>query len=162
MDLTQLANLGEFIGGVAVLVTLVYLALQVRQNTKVVASNTQSGLFETWSALSSDVIKDPAVAGLLVAARDPSATFSREDEVRFEWLSVRLFGQWENAYAQLLEGIFDPKHWTAYDALYREWMQGHHFRAHWESHRHWYFDEFVTYVDTLLHRAENRSASERI
>ena len=31
MDLTQLANLGEFIGGVAVLVTLAYLAIQVRQ-----------------------------------------------------------------------------------------------------------------------------------
>ena len=30
MDLTQLANLGEFIGGVAVLVTLVYLAVQIR------------------------------------------------------------------------------------------------------------------------------------
>ena len=27
MDLTQLANLGEFIGGVAALVTLVYLGL---------------------------------------------------------------------------------------------------------------------------------------
>ena len=35
MDLTQLANLGEFIGGVAVLVTLVYLALQVRQGANV-------------------------------------------------------------------------------------------------------------------------------
>ncbi len=34
MDLTQLANLGEFIGGVAVLVTLIYLALQVRQGTQ--------------------------------------------------------------------------------------------------------------------------------
>ncbi len=32
MDLTQLANLGEFIGGVAVLVTLVYLAMQARQS----------------------------------------------------------------------------------------------------------------------------------
>ena len=31
MDLAQLANLGEFIGGIAVLVTLIYLALQVRQ-----------------------------------------------------------------------------------------------------------------------------------
>ena len=31
MDLNQLANLGEFIGGVAVLVTLVYVAVQVRQ-----------------------------------------------------------------------------------------------------------------------------------
>ncbi len=29
MDLTQLANLGEFIGGLAVLATLVYLAIQV-------------------------------------------------------------------------------------------------------------------------------------
>ena len=34
MDLTQLANLGEFIGGAAVLVTLIYLAAQVRQSTK--------------------------------------------------------------------------------------------------------------------------------
>ncbi len=30
MDLTQLANLGEFIGGVAVLVTLIYLTVQIR------------------------------------------------------------------------------------------------------------------------------------
>ncbi len=36
MDLTQLANLGEFIGGVAVVVTLVYLAAQVRQNTNAI------------------------------------------------------------------------------------------------------------------------------
>ncbi len=34
MDLTQLANLGEFIGGVAVLVTLVYLAVQVRSGAR--------------------------------------------------------------------------------------------------------------------------------
>jgi len=33
MDLTQLANLGEFIGGVAVLVTLIYLSIQIGQNT---------------------------------------------------------------------------------------------------------------------------------
>ena len=41
MDLTQLANLGEFIGGVAVLVTLVYLALQVRQSTRQSAGTLQ-------------------------------------------------------------------------------------------------------------------------
>ena len=34
MDLTQLANLGEFVGGVAVMVTLIYLALQVRQSNR--------------------------------------------------------------------------------------------------------------------------------
>ena len=39
MDLTQLANLGEFIGDVAVLVTLVYLAFQLRQGTAALRSN---------------------------------------------------------------------------------------------------------------------------
>ena len=38
MDLTQLANLGEFIGGFAVLVTLIYLALQMRQNTQLTSA----------------------------------------------------------------------------------------------------------------------------
>ena len=31
MDLTQLANIGEFIGSIAVLLTLIYLAAQVRR-----------------------------------------------------------------------------------------------------------------------------------
>ena len=35
MDLTQLANLGEFIGGIAVVLTLIYLALQVRQSADI-------------------------------------------------------------------------------------------------------------------------------
>lgn len=34
MDLTQLANLGEFISGVAVLVTLIYLAVRLRQGNE--------------------------------------------------------------------------------------------------------------------------------
>ena len=147
MDLAQLANLGEFVGGVAVLVTLVYLAVQIRQNTKTVAANTQTGLYESWASFSSHVIQDPGVAALVVAAGDPDASFSPEDAVRLEWLSVRLFGQWENAYAQLREGVFDPKHWVAYDALYRAWTRSHHFRIHWETHRDWYFEEFVRYVD---------------
>jgi hypothetical protein len=34
MDLTQLANLGEFVGGIAVVVTLIYLAVQIREGRK--------------------------------------------------------------------------------------------------------------------------------
>ena len=40
MDLTQLANLGEFIGGVAVLVTLVFLVFQIRSNSRLLEVQT--------------------------------------------------------------------------------------------------------------------------
>lgn len=41
MDLAQLADLGEFTGGAGVLVTLVYLALQVRRGTNLSTSTTR-------------------------------------------------------------------------------------------------------------------------
>ncbi len=49
MDLTQLANLGEFIGGVAVLVTLIYLVLQIRQGNANARASSRQTLIDTWS-----------------------------------------------------------------------------------------------------------------
>ncbi len=40
MDFDTLANIGEFVGGVFVIVTLIYLAYQVRQNS---AKDSNSG-----------------------------------------------------------------------------------------------------------------------
>ena len=49
MDLNHLGNLGAFVGSVAVLVTLTYVALQIHQNTRVVPSSGRvySGLVNT-------------------------------------------------------------------------------------------------------------------
>lgn len=38
MSLQQLAQLGEFLGGLGVLITLIYLAMQIRSNTRAVRS----------------------------------------------------------------------------------------------------------------------------
>ena len=47
MDLHQLANLGEFIGGIAVLVTLIYLVLQVRQGNSNARASARQTLIDT-------------------------------------------------------------------------------------------------------------------
>ena len=46
MNLESLGNLGEFIGGIAVIVTLTYLAFQVRQGTKTLRANSVHELTE--------------------------------------------------------------------------------------------------------------------
>ncbi len=47
MDLAQLADLGEFIGSVAGLVTLVYLAFQLKQSTTALASIRNHDMLNT-------------------------------------------------------------------------------------------------------------------
>ena len=40
MNILELGAIGELVGGVAVMVTLIYLAVQVRQNTKIVRASS--------------------------------------------------------------------------------------------------------------------------
>ena len=47
MNLQQLAQLGEFLGGVCVLFTLIYLAIQLRGNTRAVQSAAAQQTHET-------------------------------------------------------------------------------------------------------------------
>ncbi len=49
-DITTLAAWGEFIGGIAVVVSLIYLAGQVRQNSKLVRASTTAATNQTQAA----------------------------------------------------------------------------------------------------------------
>jgi hypothetical protein len=59
MDLQQLAQVGEFLGGLSVLLTLIYLAVQIRGNTKAVrsaaAQQTHDSLTDGYYRLAQDV-----------------------------------------------------------------------------------------------------------
>ena len=50
LDITTLAAWGEFIGGIAVVVSLVYLASQIRQNSKLLHASTASATAQTSSS----------------------------------------------------------------------------------------------------------------
>ena len=47
MNLQQLAQIGEFLGGISVLFTLIYLAIQLRGNTRAVQSAAAQQTHET-------------------------------------------------------------------------------------------------------------------
>lgn len=95
MDLTQLANLGEFIGGAAVLVTLVYLALQVRQSN---TWNRQQG-FRDIQGRTIDwiehVTSTKEMAHLYNTGRADYEALDDDDRFRFNWLQARRWAAFE-------------------------------------------------------------------
>ncbi len=95
MDLTQLANLGEFIGGVAVLVTLIYLASQVRQSN---TWNKQQG-FRDIQGRAVDwvehVTSTKEMAHLYNTGCADYDGLDEDDRFRFNWLQVRRWATYE-------------------------------------------------------------------
>ncbi len=51
MTLSDLANIAEIVGGIAVVFSLIYLAVQVRQNTNSVRNSTLQSNTALWSSI---------------------------------------------------------------------------------------------------------------
>jgi hypothetical protein len=62
LDITTLAAWGEFIGGTAVVVSLIYLASQIRQNSRLVRSSASSSSSQNTAAANLPIIHDADVA----------------------------------------------------------------------------------------------------
>ncbi len=79
MDLTQLANLGEFIGGVAVLVTLIYLATQVRQ-ANVLAKADALHKTVTIHSAARHMLMDEGTSAIFLKARGDEELSANEEQ----------------------------------------------------------------------------------
>jgi len=95
MSLEDLGNIGEFVAAVGVIASLIYLAVQIRQNTKWARHQTfQSSLGQTldWYRL---ITEDDDVARIYVAGCESFEQLSYQDKVRFSHLMVQAFAHCE-------------------------------------------------------------------
>ena len=66
MNLDDLANLGQIIGAVAVVVSLIYVALQIRQNTNAIRSAAAQTVHEHFASWYRLVAADPELSQSVV------------------------------------------------------------------------------------------------
>ena len=100
MDIMALGAIGELVGGVAVIATLVYLAVQVRHATESNIASTQAGIQSEYNRFHEMVIGSPDLLATLerVANGEPLDAHQRRLFEHFAW---RLVNQWiavETAY----------------------------------------------------------------
>lgn len=126
MSLEDLGNLGEFIAALAVVVSLVYLAVQIRQNTRSVRVSSYQVAVSSiadWSrevSLSSDASRIYAV-GL----RDPDQ-LNPDETLRLYFQLISLFRNYENLFYQHHQGMIDDSAWAgwAYHMVRSYWSPG--------------------------------------
>lgn len=133
MDLDTLANIGEFVGGVFVIVTLIYLAYQVRQNTKSLRIENYARVLERMSTLQSRIAAEPELNRLFMIGAEDPARLTRGQRLRFAWALYEMFGAAEFMYHQALENAMPPAVWQRWQESIRWWFTYPGIRAWWET-----------------------------
>ncbi len=126
MSLTELGALGEFVGAIAVVVTLVYLAIQIRQNTHAMAESRRLALAQTYQ-MRADALQEmlvhaaesehigPVITKLVdagypenVQSLDALTTVERG---RFRQWQIAQQTHWDNMFYQYQQGFLDEEYY---------------------------------------------------
>ena len=82
MTLDQLGSIGEFIGAFGVVITLVYLAIQIRTNTESERSATYQSIVSDFGALNNTMASTPELSHLFVQAMENYHQLSSDEKAR--------------------------------------------------------------------------------
>ena len=147
MTWDAVAAIAELIGALAVVITVAYLAVQIRQNTKTAHAGVQQGMLDTlhsvWLALS----QDPELARLLIKANREYESLTPEEALRFGSFVNNFMSIWASFLLQHQRSFVDPVLWQGWDAGFRKVFQAPGFQRVWESEKDTWHADFRRHVE---------------
>ena len=131
MNWEAIGATGEVLGAVAVLVTLVYLAVQVRQNVRV----AKASIRESRTACSQTVLLAIREEAEIITKTEP---LTPAEALRIQQVCSAMFRDWEAYFYQREQGLLDESEWLAIASAIQNSLNRDMFREVWEQRRHVY------------------------
>jgi hypothetical protein len=148
MNWEAVGAVGEMLGAAGVIVTLIYLARQIRLSnaaTRLSMSHSIASAARDWNK---PLLEDPELAWTFqVGTEDPTA-LSPKEKARFIELCFSLLRMFEDAYYQYQNGALDPEVWRGYEKLYIAYALAPGFQMYWEQRRETFRPDFRAFIDS--------------
>lgn len=148
IDWNALGGAGEFLGAIGVIISLLYLALQVQQNTKSVRSSTYQALIDSAQDFALLLGSDPEVASTFIRGLKGDDDLSPRQEAQFTWLFHVITRQVENGHFQVMNGAMDRELWKGWTGTIRGIVGSPGGRRIWPTVRPRLRASFVAFVET--------------
>ena len=154
MDITTLAAWGEFIGGIAVVISLVYLASQIRQNSKLLRASTGSATAQIAFSQNAMTVQDPEVARISLDGFADRASLSDVDRRRFDsMVHLQLKGNWQ-LFRLYRDGISSHQEWRSCEREMSWAFQQPGQRAYWSEWCGLFEEDFADFVNGLIREGD--------
>ena len=149
------AFVGEFIGGVAGLGTIIYFAVQLRANLNANRAQALAAWTMAAQAEKEALYRDPELSRLyreiVLEGKEPVG----DEFVQFYALSTQFMNTWQLAFIQHRLGIMDSRLLDRVSSGYAIYLRSKHMLHWWrEVGRGQYDLEFVDYVEKQLKGAD--------
>ncbi len=154
MDLSVWAQLGEAVAGLGVIASLVYVAAQIRQNTRSIRAATYHSLVGTSIDLLQSIYVNADVAQILAKMQTGASLADLEplEQARAGPALLAAFRSFDNVLYQYRNGMLDSEMWEGYRQVmhnyaripaWAEWL-----RANRGLFTPWLYEELAPSLDS--------------
>ncbi|MGQ0559340.1 MAG: hypothetical protein ACT4OE_07120 [Sphingosinicella sp.] len=149
MTLEQASLLAQIVSAIAVIASLIFVGVQLRQNTRAVRASTSQAHSAVYHAIVATIIEQPDFARIVRQTLVAPQSCDEDDWVRFVAWASALFRFYESSRVQWLRGQLDDEHWQTIERQIRSLAAQPGIQAWWNLRRDWHSTSFQSWFEGL-------------
>lgn len=147
MTLEDIGNVGELIGSLAIVISLLYVAIEVRRNSRLTRlATSQSNTENTVQLLSAIAHSEQSARTLRLGRQDP-AELNPDEAVQFNMYMAAAVFAIQNAYVHHMENASAHETWDGWIGVATMFLETPGGRLWWGSGRKTLDRRFVSYAE---------------
>jgi hypothetical protein len=148
----KLKDVVEIVGIAAIVLSLIFVGLEIRQSAAATRGATQQALADAAKEASGALVADEAVAELTLRFLGSTdwSNFSETDRFRTVVLFTSMIRVYESAYYQWSEGNLAPEIWVGWEATIRGVAPMPGVSIFWDERRLYFDNRFRDYFEEQM------------
>ncbi len=154
MKLSDAANWAEIVSAIGLVISLVYVGIQITDNTSATRSETASNANSEFIDFYTLVASDAELTDVWLRGVNSPDTLTQAESVRFTFVLHTVMLQFQNNYYLVDEGTLDPRMLEAINNTLGTIRGTPGFDYYWRNRKALFFPEYQAYIETLMYEKE--------
>ncbi|MGB1141623.1 MAG: hypothetical protein ACPG1A_12040 [Halioglobus sp.] len=146
MNWDAVGAIAETVGGIGVILTLFYLALQIRGSNRVATAQSRQSMTE----FAMGITRFRAEHADRYARIAAGEVLTPGDQEFLYWSHLQMLTYGEAYHQQFQLGLMPDSHWEGFSNWIEDYVKSRDFEPFWESERGNFSAEYSTWIDQKL------------
>jgi hypothetical protein len=150
MSLQELAELGAAMSGVGVIASVIYVSIQISNNTRAVRASAFQQVVNSFAAISFDIAKDKTLVDLFLRAGRDFPALDEVERAQYSLMLLSFLRRSENVFFQTEIRMLHSQHWSGIRESIKAIMAPPGAQACWSEMKNRLNPEFRSFIDDII------------
>jgi hypothetical protein len=150
MSLKEFSELGATMGGVGVIVSVIYVSIQISHNTRAVRASAFQQVVNSFAGVAFDLARDKNLVDLFVRGGRDFASLGEVERAQYSLMLLSFLRRAENVYFQTEIRMLQTQHWSGIRDSIKAIIASPGAQTCWGEIKNRLNPEFRAFIDELI------------